>query len=100
MRSGSVKHSGCVLGCVLDWRLRQLKRVGGAVDILRFVVADGFCLAVDDTQDGATPLYVASQEGHKDAVQLLLGANAAVDQPITRGPLEKVGSANAMQHAV
>ena len=30
-------------------------------------------------QDNITPLYVASQEGHHDAVQILLGAGAHVN---------------------
>ena len=30
-------------------------------------------------QDNTTPLYVASQEGHHDVVQSLLGAGAAVN---------------------
>ena len=31
-------------------------------------------------QDGASPLFVASQEGHTDIVRELLKANAPVDQ--------------------
>ncbi len=30
--------------------------------------------------DGATPLHVASQNGHVDAVRALLGAGASVNQ--------------------
>ena len=32
-------------------------------------------------QDGATPLYIASQEGHTSVVSLLLDKGAAVDLP-------------------
>ena len=32
-------------------------------------------------QDGGSPLYVASQEGHDDVVQLLLDSGASVDLP-------------------
>jgi hypothetical protein len=30
--------------------------------------------------DGATPLYIASQEGHVECVQVLLGGGAAINQ--------------------
>ena len=30
-------------------------------------------------QDGATPLYVAAQEGHTESITLLLQGGAAVD---------------------
>ena len=30
-------------------------------------------------QDGATPLYVAAEEGHTESITLLLQARAAVD---------------------
>ncbi len=30
--------------------------------------------------DGATPLYVASENGHVEAVQALLGAGASLNQ--------------------
>ena len=32
-------------------------------------------------QDGTTPLYIASQEGHTSVVSLLLDKGAAVDLP-------------------
>ena len=32
-------------------------------------------------QDGTTPLYIASQEGHTSVVSLLLDKRAAVDLP-------------------
>ena len=35
---------------------------------------------VDLSQDGATALHVASQEGHNQVVELLLQAGASVDQ--------------------
>ena len=34
---------------------------------------------VDVAQDGATPLYVAAQNGHEGCAKLLLEAKAAVD---------------------
>ena len=34
---------------------------------------------VDVAQDGATPLFVAAQEGHEGCAKLLLEAKAAVD---------------------
>ena len=37
------------------------------------------CVAVYALQDGATPLYVASEKGHLQAMKLLLNANANVD---------------------
>ena len=33
------------------------------------------------TQDGASPLYKASEKGHDDVVQLLLDGGASVDLP-------------------
>ena len=53
--------------------------------------ADWFVLCARDAQSGRTPLCIASQEGHTDAMRLLIDANAAVDQP------DKVSSAGAMQ---
>ena len=53
--------------------------------------ADWFVLGVCGPQSGRTPLYIASQKGHTDAMQLLIEAKAAVDQPM------KVSSAGAMQ---
>ena len=35
--------------------------------------------------DGATPLYLASQNGHVEAVQALVGAGAAVNQASVSG---------------
>ena len=32
-------------------------------------------------QQGASPLYIASQEGHDDVVQLLLDGGARIDLP-------------------
>jgi hypothetical protein len=40
-----------------------------------------------ELQDGRTPLHVAAKWGHKEVVELLLGAGAAVDA------VDKVGSA-------
>ena len=34
------------------------------------------------TQDGATPLYIASQEGHSDTVNTLIRNGANVNQPM------------------
>ncbi len=50
--------------------------------------ADWFVLC---TQYGRNPLIIASHEGNTDAMQLLIEAKAAVDQP------DKVSSAGAMQ---
>ena len=55
------------------------------------LVADWFALGVCGAQDGATPLCIASQEGHTDAMKLLIEAKAAVDQ------LMEVSCAGAMQ---
>ena len=52
--------------------------------------ADWFVLGVCGTQLGRTPLIIASEEGHTLAMQLLIEAKAAVDQPM------KVSSAGAM----
>ena len=49
--------------------------------LLLFVTSD--CVDykyVDLSQDGATALHVASQEGHNQVVELLLQAGASVDQ--------------------
>jgi hypothetical protein len=35
--------------------------------------------------DGATPLYIASQEGHDEVVRALVGAGAAVNRAAVRG---------------
>ncbi len=43
-----------------------------------------WCCIVVQT-DGATPLYVASQNGHVDAVRALLDAGAAVNQAAVSG---------------
>ena len=53
--------------------------------------ADWFLLGVCGTQNGWTPLWIASKEGHTDAMQLLIEAKAAMDQPT------KVSSTGAMQ---
>ena len=55
------------------------------------LVTDWFVLGVCGAQSGATPLWIASHKGHNDAMQLLMEAKAAVDQP------DKVSSAGAMQ---
>ena len=39
---------------------------------------DAFLCSFSPYQDNATPLYIASQEGHHDVVQTLLGAGAGV----------------------
>ena len=50
-----------------------------------------FVLGVCGAQNGRTPLYIASRKGQTGAMQLLIEAKAAVDQP------DKVSSAGAMQ---
>ena len=44
------------------------------------------------SQDGTTPLYIASQEGHSDIVNTLIRNGAAVNQPCNVGE-------NKIQHA-
>ena len=49
--------------------------------LLLFVTSDRVDYKyVDLSQDGATALHVASQEGHNQVVELLLQAGASVDQ--------------------
>ena len=47
-------------------------------------------------QNGATPLYVASQEGHQEVVQLLVkeGANKDAPNEVTEGRELDVGRTN------
>ena len=53
--------------------------------------ADLVVLGACGAQDGRTPLFSASINGQTDAMQLLIEAKAAVDQP------DEVSSAGAMQ---
>ena len=53
--------------------------------------ADLVVLGACGAQGGRTPLWIASYYGHTGAVQLLIEAKAAVDQPM------EVSSASAMQ---
>ena len=47
--------------------------------ILNLSISVGLCL-----QDGASPLYVASQEGHTDVVDILIKAGADIHQATTK----------------
>ncbi len=49
------------------------------------VLCDRVCVVWQT--DGATPLYIASQEGHDEVVRALVGAGAALNQATVRGDL-------------
>ncbi len=50
---------------------------------MQFPIACAFCL-----QDGATPLFIASQEGHLEVVERLIAARANVNTGIKVQPLQ------------
>ena len=45
--------------------------------------------------DGATPAFMAAQEGHPEALRLLIAARADVDKAGDTGAVVSVSSANA-----
>ena len=52
----------------------------GSVSVL-IVMNYVYIVLYHSLQDGATPLILASQEGHKDIVEVLLNHGAEVDLP-------------------
>ena len=64
-----------------------LMRAAGAghLDIVKFLVRAGAQVNQPTTDNGSTPLYIASQQGHPEVAALLLEHKATVDQPMQDG---------------